>query len=86
MIFSKNLDRNDLKWYAVFSYAGELIDSGRSKLSGKDIQSLIDYEKTEDQLNATEQNILRRIYWRMHYHFDEFESDVRFALKNLSEK
>ena len=84
MAVQKSMDKRDLRWYAISSYASELQDSGKSRLSGDDIQSLIDYEKTEDQLNAMEQNILRRIYWRMHYHFDEFESDVEFVRQQLT--
>lgn len=84
MAVQKSMDKRDLRWYAISSYASELQDSGKSRLSGDDIQSLIDYEKTEDQLNATEQNILRRIYWRMHYHFEEFESDVEFVRQQLT--
>lgn len=85
MAVQKSMDRRDLLWYAVSSYASELNDSGKSRLSGNDIQSLIEYEKTEKQFSQSEQNILRGIYWRMHYHFDEFESDIEFVSNHLRE-
>ena len=84
MAVQKSMDRSDLRWYAVSSYASELNDSGKSRLSGNDIQSLIAYEKTEKQFSQAEQNILRGIYWRMHYHFEEFESDVEFVRQQLT--